>query len=494
VTAPLRQDLDESLVIRNKTDNADVVQISKSGDVKLLAADGGIVFPDGSRQTTAAQIVVEETNTPNSVVERDSHGDISVNNANLQSNLQLPISGYIATPDAIDQNVRVIPKLFLSAGGGPSSGVIPSLTFRSTNPSHMFGEVAFQDNTPSPGQDIWAMQQDFLMNHTESLTFRRRGQEVMQFFPLGPQGSNVLTTFSGTRIRFERSGPYPIEFRDTSFAAPNGLWRMFTSQDCWFLDKNTAVAGDFSSHNPVLQTCADGTLVTPGLRINSVLVSNNDLSVSSGGNIMLTSAPGRNIRFNSGAANLFNAPIAVGTSTPLAKIHVASGGNLQEAIFESLFNANEGVSIRNSAQNWALGVRADLGQAFNLRSITTGVDAMLLTPAGAVTLPNGQLTAAKGVSVGKSVDGNGSGLKHGRVAVPSVAAGANLTVELVWKTAFADASYTPTCNAVSDGAGTAALRLHHLQTVLPNKVVAVLINDDSAQAHTGSLDCMAMHD
>jgi hypothetical protein len=517
----LRQDLQEALVVRNKTAGADVMQISPAGDVtvsgkmgvgtttpqaqldvagdlKLSAAGSGIIFPDGSRQTTASKAAIEIGSSPDTVVERDSTGSIAVNSASLQGNLQVPVSGYIATSDAVDTNVGVIPKLFLSATGGPGGGVIPSLTFRSLNPSHIFAEVAFQDNTPSPGQDIWVLQQDFLLNHTEDLAIRRRGQQVMTFWPLSANGSDVLTTLSGTRFRFERSGPYPVEFRDDSFALPEGLWRMAISQNCWLLDKNLSPTGDFATHNPVLETCADGNLILGnGLRTSGPLTSSADFAVISKGNISLTSAPGRNIRFKpgTGAASLFNAPIGVGTiQKPAASLHVASGGNLQEAIFESSVVSNEGISIRNPAQNWALGVRADLGQEFEIRNITSGIDALEVSTSGAVTVGQGNLKAAKGIRVDTSVNADGSGLKHGRAAIEAVARGATASVELDWHTPFVDPNYTVNCNVVNAASGSATLHLHHIQTALVNKVVAVVINDDPINSQSGVLNCMAMHD
>ncbi len=500
----LRRDLQEALVVRNKTAGTDVMQISPAGDVsvtgslKLSSSGSGIVFPDGSKQTTAAKVEVEVGSSPNTVVERDSTGSISVKDANLQGNLEVPITGFIATPDTIDANDGVIPKLFLSAAGGPvGGGVIPSLTFRSLNPSHIFGEVAFQDNTPSPGQDIWALQQDFLLNHTEDFAIRRRGQQVMTFWPLSANGADVLTTLSGTRFRFERSGPYPVEFRDDSFALPEGLWRMFISQNCWFLDKNLSPAGNFANHNPVLETCADGNLILGnGMRIAGPLTSLGNFALNANGSISMASTAGHNIQFNTGAGgyNLFTGPIGIGTVIPAGNLHVISGGNLQEAIFQSFNNANEGISIRNSAQNWALGVRADRGEEFEIRNITSGIDALEVAPSGAVTVGNGNLKAAKGISVDTGVNGDGGGLKHGRAAIGLLSRGAIAAVELDWRTPFADTNYTVNCSVVNVATGVATLRLHHIQTVLANKVVAVIVNDDPANSQSGVLNCMAMHD
>jgi hypothetical protein len=107
---------------------------------------------------------------------------------------------------------------------------------------------------------------------------------------------------------------------------------------------------------------------------------------------------------------------------------------------------------------------------------------------------NGNLKAAKGISVDTSVNGDGGGLKHGRVAVGLLSRGAIAAVELDWRTPFADTNYTVNCTVVNGATGVATLRLHHIQTVLANKVVAVIVNDDPANSQSGVLNCMAMHD
>jgi len=59
-------------------------------------------------------------------------------------------------------------------------------------------------------------------------------------------------------------------------------------------------------------------------------------------------------------------------------LHVRSTGNFQEAILEATTAGNEGISIKNSLQNWALGVRNDLSQKFDIRNITGSIDALLI--------------------------------------------------------------------------------------------------------------------
>ena len=417
--------------------------------------------------------------------------------AYLPGNLLLEPGAYIATADVIANSGPIIPKLLLSAHGGPGGGVVPSITFRSINPRHIFGEVAFQDSTPSPGQDIWAMQQDFQLNHTENLTFRRRGQPVMTFWPLSNTGNDVITVLSGTRFRFERSGPYPLEWRDTSFAFPKGLWRAAISGDCWFLDKNQAVAGDFAEHTPVLETCGDGNLnVAAGLQINGGVRSSSDLNLQASGNVILSTLNSNSIYFSPGPQgyNLFLQPIGIGTSRPEAKLHISGTGNLQEAIIASQADSNEGISIRNAVQNWAMGVRADRSEAFILRNITDGADVLAIARNGDITLAPGAKIIAGDSTVGSpGTPCICNSIKHGRVEIPPLGPGETALVRLDWKTVFADTDYTATCSVTSPSLGE-AVRIAHLQDIQPDAVSVVVVNEDSSKSQSGRLNCIAVHD
>src|SRR5262249_7971980 len=110
------------------------------------------------------------------------------------------------------------------------------------------------------------------------------------------------------------------------------------------------------------------------------------------------------------------------------------------------------------------------------------------------TVGQGNLKAAKGIRVDSSVNNDGSGLKHGRTVIAALAKGGSASVELDWRTPFSDTNYTVNCNVVNGVSGVTALRLHPMQAVLANKVVAVVVNDDSANSESGVLNCMAMHD
>lgn len=109
-------------------------------------------------------------------------------------------------------------------------------------------------------------------------------------------------------------------------------------------------------------------------------------------------------------------------------------------------------------------------------------------------LVNSGDVSTKTLTVTGGVTGDGGGFKHGRVTTGSIGASASAAVTLSWTTAFADANYTATCSVVEATAGTATLRLHHIESVAATGVTVRVVNDDTGVAHTGTLECLAIHD
>jgi hypothetical protein len=87
----------------------------------------------------------------------------------------------------------------------------------------------------------------------------------------------------------------------------------------------------------------------------------------------------------------------------------------------------------------------------------------------------------------------GGGWKHQNVSTGSVASSGAADVTLTWTAAFADSNYDPVCGIIGSQASNSDLRLHHIESISASAVVARVINDDSAGAHTGTLVCTAMH-
>ncbi len=87
----------------------------------------------------------------------------------------------------------------------------------------------------------------------------------------------------------------------------------------------------------------------------------------------------------------------------------------------------------------------------------------------------------------------GGGWKHQNVSTGSIAASGAADVTLTWTSAFADASYDPVCSVIGSQASNSDVRLHHIESLSASALVVRIVNDDSANAHTGTLVCTAMH-
>ena len=72
------------------------------------------------------------------------------------------------------------------------------------------------------------------------------------------------------------------------------------------------------------------------------------------------------------------------------------------------------------------------------------------------------------------------------VTTGTIAASSSATVTLQWDTPFADGNYIPQAQVLEAGGTTASLRVHHVQSVAPGKVVVVVENTDSVP-HSGTL-------
>lgn len=99
---------------------------------------------------------------------------------------------------------------------------------------------------------------------------------------------------------------------------------------------------------------------------------------------------------------------------------------------------------------------------------------------------------ATGLAVTTNV-AQGSGLKHQRVTTGSIGATASSVVTLTWTSAFADANYTVNCDVEDTTAAVLSLSVVHVESKVAASV-GVRVSNTSADAITGTLNCIAMHD
>jgi len=158
-------------------------------------------------------------------------------------------------------------------------------------------------------------------------------------------------------------------------------------------------------------------------------------------------------------------------------------------IENNFFNNSPGTVIQNATSGTSNIIWRNNG--FNIVASSTAITSY---SGFAESDDKGVVRFFNGVNLSTSVAGDGNGFKHKRLSTGSIAAASSSQVTLSWTTAFADASYTPSCLVVDSTTSTSTLRIHHAVSVSSSSVVLLVTNDDSAGAHAGTLDCIAAHD
>lgn len=105
--------------------------------------------------------------------------------------------------------------------------------------------------------------------------------------------------------------------------------------------------------------------------------------------------------------------------------------------------------------------------------------------------PSDILLTDAGIKVNNGIDGNGSGIKHARISTGSIGASSNVVVTNNWGTSFANTNYTVTCSVVES---TGNLAPWSMSAKTASGIGMVVHNNDAGGAHTGTLECIGMHD
>lgn len=87
-----------------------------------------------------------------------------------------------------------------------------------------------------------------------------------------------------------------------------------------------------------------------------------------------------------------------------------------------------------------------------------------------------------------------SRLKMRPVSTGSVAGGANVAISIAWTTAFEDTNYTVVVSIIEATAGLSSLRVHHIESKTASGIAVRVVNDDTLNAKTGTLQAIAIHD
>jgi hypothetical protein len=231
-------------------------------------------------------------------------------------------------------------------------------------------------------------------------------------------------------------------------------------------------------------------------------------------NAMFQIGPGGNLGWGAGGNNALDTFLAR-NAAGLLILGDGVGGFASLSLRQLISSAPPGVSplavvsptlVANLNADWLDG--ADWTAPPAIGSTTPGdVHAALLTASAqiqsslndGVTPPFSVLSAvpvntmrvkfASDLTIEGHLLADGSGAKHKRVNIASLAAGAEVIVQVVWTTPFADSVYTPVVSifdAGTSGGVQAGLRIKRITQQDATKIGVQVINDDSV-AHAGGV-------
>ncbi len=117
---------------------------------------------------------------------------------------------------------------------------------------------------------------------------------------------------------------------------------------------------------------------------------------------------------------------------------------------------------------------------------SSGAEGASMTDAGIWNFPGG-------MTVGRGISSDGTGLKHQSVGTGPIGPASSALVTLKWATAFADANYDPQCSVVDSTASIATVRIHHIESFTADAVMVRIVNDDRMFFRSGTLYCLGIH-
>ena len=554
----LRQDNAESFTIRNATLGQDMLSINPAGDVtvpgklnignagngtQLNIAPTGVTFPDGSVQTTAykvtsngafiigpmhevpnngAQAVIfagaggTTTGTIASVTLQDTsgthkYGELAFQDSNFNDIWALSQDAFFQNTEDLRLRHHGQEILLFSPLSTQPTDILLSYTGRKFRVEHSGNPtLEFLDDAQPITSGLWRMTGsggDLIIdkNIDPSGNFANRS-EAVRFDSAGNthfSGSLLIAPDIGADIKIQNSG-----------APTNGLWDLFLDGSGLGLRKDLSGNGSFASSMLGMQVLSQGDVVFPsGKLIGNGAGLTNVNAATLGGLSPANFSTISSIIAGKGIVGGGNSgPLTLALDTNFTDRRYANliGSNVfsgdqtiagQTLRIQSSANAriefrNAGTAIPDGLWDIVLGSQGLLFRknASRQGDFSSNFIGLQIGNNGDVTMGQGKLNASQGINVGTSVNGDGGGMKHGRVPIAAIAKSSTLAVELDWKTPFADANYTVNCSVVNAAADGAGLRLHHIQAVQTGKVLAVIANDDSANSQSGVLNCMAMHD
>jgi hypothetical protein len=244
----------------------------------------------------------------------------------------------------------------------------------------------------------------------------------------------------------------------------------------------TLISSNTSIENGSVGIFIGGFRVTDTLVVNNLVVSNGSAQIADNGTVR--AVIGGNKENTSDSLYLIRGDLQVNTVTSLGSnpirlpnsqyIEAQNAAINSQAILLGLDDSNQTI------------LRGGGGPKSLFIQTSSGAEGASMTDAGVWNFPGG-------MTVGRGISSDGSGLKHQSVSTRAIGPGSSAVVTLTWATAFADTNYDPQCSVMNSTASTATVRIHHIQSFTANSVMVRIVNDDRIFAHDGTLYCLGIH-
>jgi hypothetical protein len=254
------------------------------------------------------------------------------------------------------------------------------------------------------------------------------------------------------------------------------------------VDGQNAVSVEMTliSSNTVVGNANTGVLfggpkVADTLVVNNIVVNNTQAQIVDNGSTR--AVVGGNKENTIDSSFVINGGLVASTITAQASNIVISNSHYVEA--QSAGTGSQSLLLGLDGSNQTI-LRGGGGPNSLLIQTSTGSEGASMTDAGTWNFPGG-------MTIGRGISPDGSGLKHQSVQTGPIHASSSAMVILTWATAFADSNYDPQCALVDSTESSDTIRIHHIESFGPSSVSVLITNDDHFKAHSGTLHCLGIH-
>jgi Right handed beta helix region len=244
----------------------------------------------------------------------------------------------------------------------------------------------------------------------------------------------------------------------------------------------TLISSNTSAQNGNTGIFLSTANVTDTLVVNNIVVSNGNAQILDNGTIR--AVIGGNKENTTDALYVVKGDLVANTVTSEGSNPIRIP-NSQYIEAENVATNSPSILLGLDASDQTI-LRGGGGPKSVFIQTSSGAEGASMTDSGLWNFPGG-------MTIGHGISSDGSGLKHQFVLTGQLAPGTSAAVDLTWATPFADANYDPQCNVLDSTTGTAALRVHHIESITQYYVIVRVVNDDAANPHSGTLYCLGIH-